>query len=264
MFWIDLKHTLKHPGFWAYCALIDTSIKFRNNRMGFMWIFISNLIFVIILSGLYHAMMDVPLMDYALHLYFGITIWNFLNHTITQSSSIIESQRNYLGSPNISFIDLVFRSFVQNLIIFGHNFILVLICAFFVKSLSGYAWVIPMLLGLSLLGVVVILISIFCVLLSATLPDTKEILNAVFRVGFLATPIIWMVDKVTAIDSSKNIIRYYVEFNPFYHMIEVVRGPVLGTDFVYSMYVVFGMILALFTINSIIYTHQTKLMEMSY
>ena len=126
MFWQDFKHTLSHPGFWLYCALIDSSTKFRNNKMGFLWIFISSLVFVVVLSKLYHTMLGVPILDYALHLYIGITIWNFLSHTITQSASIIDTQKNFLAAPNITFVDLVFRGLIQNFIVFAHNFILLI------------------------------------------------------------------------------------------------------------------------------------------
>ena len=125
-------------------------------------------------------------------------------------------------------------------------------------------WLVMVLIGLLLLMSLIVMISVFTALISASLPDTKEIMNAAFRIGFLATPIIWMVDRVSVIDASRDVVRFYVEFNPFYHMIEVVRGPILGSDYQHSIFVVFCMIILLTIINSIIYKKQKNLMEMSY
>jgi ABC-2 type transport system permease protein/lipopolysaccharide transport system permease protein len=54
--------------------------------------------------------------------------------------------------------------------------------------------------------------------------DLSEIFQAVMRIAFLATPIVWMPSP----SGRGNIMTKIMAFNPFYHFLEIVRAPLLG------------------------------------
>ena len=67
-------------------------------------------------------------------------------------------------------------------------------------------------------------IAVCVALVGARFPDTSELIGTILVLGLLLTPILWPIDKFPA-DSLRGVV---VRFNPAFHMIDVVRAPVLG------------------------------------
>ena len=59
-------------------------------------------------------------------------------------------------------------------------------------------------------------------MLSARFRDIPQIIFSAIQVLFFLTPILWSPDLLRSR-------AYLVDWNPFYHLIEVVRAPLLGT-----------------------------------
>jgi ABC-2 type transport system permease protein/lipopolysaccharide transport system permease protein len=58
--------------------------------------------------------------------------------------------------------------------------------------------------------------------MSARFRDIPQLINSVVQIVFFVTPIMWKPELL------RNR-TYIAEFNPFYHLIEIVRGPLLGS-----------------------------------
>jgi ABC-2 type transport system permease protein len=86
----------------------------------------------------------------------------------------------------------------------------------------GALW--TLLLTLPLLMLNMGWIAVCVALIGARFPDTSELIGTVLVLGLLLTPILWPIDKFPA-DSLRGVV---VRFNPAFHMIDVVRAPVLG------------------------------------
>ena len=65
-----------------------------------------------------------------------------------------------------------------------------------------------------------LILGAFC----ARFRDIQPIVNSVMQIAFFMTPVIWKPDQLGA-DSIANL-----AFNPFFDLLEIVRGPMLGTD----------------------------------
>jgi ABC-type polysaccharide/polyol phosphate export permease len=70
-------------------------------------------------------------------------------------------------------------------------------------------------------------VSVVFSLFAARFRDVAEVTELAMRIGFLATPVIWMpTDGVRG-----SIVGHYLLFNPFYHVLEPVRSAILDTAF---------------------------------
>jgi ABC-2 type transport system permease protein/lipopolysaccharide transport system permease protein len=79
-------------------------------------------------------------------------------------------------------------------------------------------WAIP---AFVLLIVNALLASISIGMISARFRDVPRMIASLAQVLFLITPIVWTPDLLGPR-------RYVAECNPFFHLIEIVRGPMLG------------------------------------
>jgi ABC-2 type transport system permease protein/lipopolysaccharide transport system permease protein len=55
---------------------------------------------------------------------------------------------------------------------------------------------------------------------SARFRDIPQFVNSIVQILFFVTPIMWKPELLQN--------PHYLELNPFYHLIEIVRGPLLG------------------------------------
>jgi len=82
----------------------------------------------------------------------------------------------------------------------------------------------PALLGVVLLVLNMVWLSGVISLFGARFPDTHEFMGNVFILGFLITPILWYPSDAPA----NTVHGMLMRLNPIYHMIEVIRAPLLG------------------------------------
>lgn len=81
-------------------------------------------------------------------------------------------------------------------------------------------------------------IALLLALLSARFRDVPQLVANVVQVLFFLSPVLWKADMLTPEK------RFIADFNPFYHLIELVRGPLLGgpinlTNWVVSLALLF-------------------------
>jgi ABC-2 type transport system permease protein/lipopolysaccharide transport system permease protein len=114
----------------------------------------------------------------------------------------------------------VCRVLWRHAIIFGHNFLVVIVVVVLIKGWPSYVFllVIPgiVLLGLNLMWVVLILS-----IIGARFRDIQQMVNTLMQVLFFITPIFWPIELLGAR-------RWIAEINPLYYFIELVRAPLLG------------------------------------
>lgn len=92
--------------------------------------------------------------------------------------------------------------------------------------------------ALSAAGVALILITGFSVclsigLLGARFRDVPNLTNVGLTFAFFVTPVFWLPDRL-------GDLSWVVEFNPLYHYLNVVRGPLIGLDGVMTSFAVAG------------------------
>ena len=84
--------------------------------------------------------------------------------------------------------------------------------------------------------------------------DLSEVFTALSRIFLLATPIIWMPD----FGGRGEIIGAYLDYNPFYHFLEIFRAPLLGNQIEALSWYVVGAITAIGFIVSFLFYRKYK------
>ena len=83
----------------------------------------------------------------------------------------------------------------------------------------NYLWAVP---GLIVFSVAVLMMSVPIAVLCTRFRDLPQIVNTVLQMAFFFTPIFWRPDKLFNF-------RWIADYNPFAHLIDIVRLPLLGT-----------------------------------
>lgn len=205
---------------WVRLGWNDILQRYRRSLLGPFWLTASMAIMVLALGILFSQLFGTPIEEFLPFLCVGLLIWNLIASFLTEGGALFTGAESYIKQIKLPYSMYVYRSAWSKLIVFAHNFVIyfgvILYFQFWPGAVALLA--IPGLFVVLLNGAA---ISLFIGMFSARFRDVPQLVNSVVQIVFFMTPIMWQPELL------KNR-TYIVDYNPFYHLIEVVRAPLLG------------------------------------
>ena len=218
---------------WGLLGWQDIRRRYRRSRLGPFWLTISMGILVGALGVLYAGLFKADITDYMPFVAVGFIVWGLISGLITEGCEAFVGAGGIIKQMNLPLSVHVYRVVWRNLIVLAHNAVIYVVVAVFFSVQPGWGGLLA-LPGLVLLCLNGVWVGLLLGLVAARFRDLSPIVISVMRVSFFLTPIIWqpalLPDRAIA-----------VEFNPFFHLVEVVRAPLLGqAPALLSWYAVLG------------------------
>lgn len=228
---------------WVALGWNDILLRYRRSVIGPFWLTASMAIMVTALGVLYAEIFNTPVDDLLPFLCVGLLVWNFISSFLTEGSALFTGAESYIKQIRIPYSCHVYRSGWSKLIILAHNSLVYIgVLIYFGIWPGAYALLaIPGLLIVLLNGA---LASLFIGMVSARFRDFPQLINSIVQVVFFVTPIFWKPEVVKSRP-------FIVDYNPLFHLIEIVRAPLLGTAPSLKSYVA---VLLITTVNVVVVT----------
>jgi ABC-type polysaccharide/polyol phosphate export permease len=232
---------------WGALGWHDIRQRYRRSVLGPFWFTLSTLIMVAVLGVLYSTILGQEITSYLPYLGVGIVVWQYLSTCIMEGSSAFIGADYLIKQIRMPLTVHVARVVWRNYIILLHSLPVVILLMLGFGHIPGpkFLLVIPGLFVLLLNGVWMgIVLGIIC----ARYRDVLPIVANLMQVAFFFTPIMWSVDLLK--DRA-----WMAELNPFYHIIEIVRAPIIGHEILIQSWVwsvgvtVAGFIVAQYLMN---------------
>ncbi|MCZ4060747.1 ABC transporter permease [Pantoea sp. LMR881] len=201
----------------------DIRMRYKRSKMGPFWITISMAVMITTMGLVFGNLFKTDVKEFLPFLTLGLIIWNFLLSSITEGCDALISSEGIIKQLPVPLHVHVLRVIWKNLIIFLHNIVILPLVLLAVGK--GLAWeallAVPgFLLLIVNLSWVLMVLSLVC----ARYRDMTQIVLSIMQVIFYLTPVIWMPKLLTHRTGEA-----LLNFNPLYHLIELVRAPLLGT-----------------------------------
>ena len=139
---------------------------------------------------------------------------------ITDGCSAFISAESIIKQVGLPLSVHVYRLIWRHLVIFCHNAAIFVVVAAVFAIWPDWAGLLA-LPGLVLLCLNGIWVGLLLGIISARFRDVAPIVASIVRILFFVTPIIWMPELMPGR-------ALVLDFNPFFHFVEVVRAPLLG------------------------------------
>jgi lipopolysaccharide transport system permease protein len=205
---------------WVRLGWNDILQRYRRSFLGPFWLTASMAIMVIALGVLYAEIFRTPIREFLPFVCVGLLVWTFLSSFLVEGGSLFVGAESYIKQIRLPYSIYVYRSTWSKLVIFIHNFVIYLAVLLYFKFWPG-AVALLAIPGLFLVLANGALASLAIGMVSARFRDVPQIINSMVQIAFFVTPIMWKPELLQTQS-------YVVEFNPFFHLIEVVRAPLLG------------------------------------
>lgn len=219
----DLLNGLERWPLWSRLGWLEIKRRYRRTTVGPFWAALSLLVFVFAIGGLGSGILGRHAQDYMPFLVSGMVVWVMLSAVAIESCSVFVEGSNLLRQMRFDYSILVYALLWRNLIVFFHNLtVYVFIFSIYApEKLSLTAlWALPWLAVVVLNGAwLTLLLGMFAL----RFRDVQPLVQSIVQISMFATPIFWPADSLSGI---KRVI--YVGLNPLYHLIVIVRDPLLG------------------------------------
>lgn len=200
----------------------DIKQRYRRSKLGPFWLTISMGVMIGMIGLVFGQVFKTPMREYLPFLATGIILWTFFSSCLMEGGTSFIDSAGMIRQLNLPLSLYPARVIWRNLIIMGHNIIilpLVFLCVG--KDISwGVLFVIP---GLVVMLLNVFWMSLFLGTICSRFRDMPQIVNSLLQVFFYVTPVIWMPNSLNP--RSANLL---MDPNPVYHLIQLVRAPLLG------------------------------------
>ncbi|MGL3111869.1 ABC transporter permease [Bradyrhizobium sp. BR 1432] len=149
---------------------------------------------------------------------------------LVDSGSLFVASETYIKQIKLPYFSYVCRATWSKIIILTHNFVIYLGVIAYFHLWPGLPGLLAV-LGFLFLTVNGALAALFIGMISARFRDIPQVISSFVQILFFVTPIMWKSDVL----KDHMLI---VDWNPFYHLVQIVRAPLLGDIPSTSTYVV--------------------------
>src|SRR6266702_914127 len=150
----------------------------------------------------------------------GLIVWGFISSILLDAGSLFSGSESYIKQVRLPYTLYMCRFVFSKTMLFLHDLPIYIAVLLYFQIWPGSValYAIP---GFLLLAVNGAFASLAIGMAAARFRDIPRIIASLAQVLFLVTPIIWMPDLLGP--------RLYLAYgNPLFHLIEIVRAPMLG------------------------------------
>jgi ABC-type polysaccharide/polyol phosphate export permease len=223
-FFYDLKRAVYFRHIWINIALAEIKGSYKRTKLGPLWISLSTIILLFSMGPLYSVIFKTDFKSYFVYLACGFVFWALIKDILLESSNEYVNSQSYILSQPYPISIYIFKCVFKNLIIFLHNFIIVLIATtYFTENLTILNFL-TFLLGLFINLLILFFVGLSLSVICLRYRDVSNIIQNLFTVFFFITPILWkpsLLEGKTA----------FIYGNIFFSMIDVMRSPLIGNQF---------------------------------
>ncbi|OJW47785.1 MAG: ABC transporter permease [Alphaproteobacteria bacterium 41-28] len=208
--------------FWVHLSLSDLRSRWRRSFFGIFWSMIQPLGITLLISFVFSRLFNTDITRYAPHVLSGIIIWEFLVASVTG------------GALSFLQADAYIKQCKHPLAIYPLRTVLAALMMLMMASVPLIGWILfimPENLGLcwisALLAFPILLLiawplSTFMAYIGVRFRDLVPALTLILQALWFVSPVYFEVKMFRAAGLDN-----FVDYNPIYHLLQIIRAPLL-------------------------------------
>ena len=218
----DISSSLKKHHLATTFSWQDVAQRYRRSRVGAFWLTINMGVLIGALGLVFGTLFRTPMQEYLPYICVSLIFWGFIASSINEGCTAFVGAEGIILQVRMPLFTHVLRVLYRNVIIFGHNILIYPLVLLAVGRMPSWHIILALpgfvILSLNLLWIMLIL-GVLC----ARYRDMTQVMQNLLQVVMYLTPVMWMTRTLP-----EGISRLLLELNPFYHLLSVVRDPLLG------------------------------------
>lgn len=208
--------------FWWHLAMSDLRSRWRRSFFGVLWSIIQPLGLTLLLSFVFSRIFNTDIGDYAPYILSGMIIWEYVTATVQGGALAFVQADAYIKQTRHPLAIYTLRTVVSGLAVLSLASVSLFVWVFIAMPENfSWAWLaVPT--ALPLLLAVVWPCATIMAYFSTRFRDIPYALGLVFQAMWFVSPIYFKESVFRNGDLS-----ILLDYNPIYHLLEIVRAPLL-------------------------------------
>lgn len=220
----DLWRGLLQWRLWGRLGWLEIKRRYRRTMIGPFWSAISLAVFVLALGSVGSGLWNQQTSTYLPYLAAGMVVWMMISMVLTESTAMLVVGTNLFRQMKVNYSIMAYALVWRNLIVFAHNMTVFLVIALLLSPDVLFSPTLVLLLP----GIVLIILNATWVALTLGIlclrfRDLQQLVTTLVQIAMFVTPIFWPAENL-----SGRIRLLAVDLNPLFHLIDILRSPLLG------------------------------------
>jgi lipopolysaccharide transport system permease protein len=218
----DITEALSNFRLAALLGWQDVAQRYRRSRIGAFWLTINMGVLIGALGLVFGTIFNSPMSEFLPFICVGLIFWGYYTQIVSEGCSGFISNSDIILQLDLPFFTYILRVWYRNSVILAHNLVIFpIVLIIFWKSIGPSALlVVP---GFIIVTLNMTWIALTLAILCTRYRDLTQIVQNIMQVMMYVTPIMWMPEHLPQRAS-----HVMLDYNPFFHLISVVRNPLLG------------------------------------
>jgi ABC-type polysaccharide/polyol phosphate export permease len=206
---------------WVRLARYDIKIRYRRTVLGPIWVTLAFTATFTMMAMLFSAVLRADLTEYLPYLGAAMVAWMFISGVANEAPNIFIGAKGFIDGIRVPMSMHVMRVIARQLIVFGHNMLGLFAIVIFVSGPPNF-WIFGLIISVSILFITLFFGGLILALVGARYRDLGQLIGILLNLLFFMTPIIWRPEDIPEGR------LYWVDYNPFFHYLEILRAPIVG------------------------------------
>lgn len=211
---------MRSPRLWLLLAWSDLEARYRRTILGTFWQTLTMAAYIVGIAVVFSTIRVRNMEHFILYVATGVAGFSLISGFLVSGATAFQRGEAILKAYDLPASVHVFRTVVNEFILFGHS-LLIVVCVWI------YLGVMPTLQTLLIIPAIALLFlggvgTVMCFgLLGARFRDVSPAVSTLMSFMFLVTPVFWL-------RSDLGDKAWVADVNPLYHVINLVRAPLMG------------------------------------
>ncbi|HVY15325.1 MAG TPA: ABC transporter permease [Rhodopila sp.] len=209
---------------------LDIRLRYRGSMLGPFWLTISTGVMVGSLGFLYSALFKIDVAGYLPFLALSQVLWGYLAAIVSEACAAFTESEAIIRSVRMPFTVFSIRVLVRNVIALAHNIAVIVVVFAVFRIVPGWEAFLA-LPGMLIWAIDSIALTLIFGAFCARFRDIQPIVNSVMQIAYFMTPVMWKPEQLGPARER------FLALNPFYDLLEIVRGPILNSPISHATWV---------------------------
>jgi lipopolysaccharide transport system permease protein len=221
--WCDLINSFVYWRIFCIIGINDIRKRYARSKIGQFWLTLSLAINIGTLGVVWSYLFKMPIVEYLPFLAGGTIFWTYISSCIIEGSNLYITSSSYLRELNISKLTYVNSLFVRNIVVLGHNLLVLIPIYLFFSIPVSITYILFSMLGLLVTSIFLFPVIMFISLVSLRFRDLPNIITSLMQIIFYVTPVMWKINLMP-----EKFHKYFI-FNPFAVFLSICRDSLFAT-----------------------------------
>lgn len=219
----DLLGGLSQRELWGRLGFREVRRRYLRTKIGPFWSTLTFLVYILAISIVGAGLWGTDIKTYLPFLVSGMVVWGFLSVLMNESCLIFTQGALLFSNARMDYSVLAYALVWKNFVLFLHNMAVWFLVVLYNPAILDWATL------LAIPGMVMVLanavwIALLLGLICLRFRDVQQLVLSATTIGMLVTPLFWPPERLPP-----GLTRlFFVQLNPIYRLIDVVRTPLMG------------------------------------